>query len=249
MKEEKKSRIKIIKIKEPKNSSVKKYESAVKMNSEIIETGLFGCQDKTQVECSINFARYLKGCGITIKNHLLFFKLIETNNKWIVDELIGNKEANLLFTQIPVDKFIIEKSLTILAYWHPDQIYHKVLESLLGIIESAYYDSDDGYKLYNLQIADINTIGKYLEKEKGQDYTTNRIILDILHKISQLGGYDNENKKSIIAKHAFNIRFAFFDDRKDLRNIIPQLLLVKVKHEEVAPSEGFKEFLKNKKDK
>ncbi len=249
MKEERKKRIKTIKMKDLKDASLKKYDSVLKINTDIIDTGLFGCQNTIQVECSINFARYLKECGITVKNYLLFLKLVETNNKWIVDELLDNREPNLLFTRIPVDPFLIEKAFTILSYWHPNQIYHKVLESLLGILESAYYDSDDGYNLYNLQIADINTVGKYLEKEKGQDFTTNRIILDILHKISQLGRYDNEIKKSIIAKHAFNIRFAFFDDRKDLKDIIPQLLLIKVKHEEMSPSEKFKTFLNRKNNK
>ena len=61
----------------------------LKKNINIIYNGIFGFSNEIQVESGIAFARYLNTVGMDTKNYQMFLKILETNNKWIVDELIG----------------------------------------------------------------------------------------------------------------------------------------------------------------
>ena len=212
-----------------------------KANQYIIINGIFNCHTSVQVESCIGFAKYLNYVGITRQNYQIFVKLLETNNKWVVDSLIGIREPKLLFSTIKPNFYLINKAFNMLSFWHPRQIYNKVLKALLGIIEYSYYKSDDGYKIYKLRINDLNNLGKYLDESKPQEEPDNRIILNVLDKMTQLGEYEGDIKKSIIAKHAFNIRIAYFDNRKKLLDVIPQLLLVEMNRAlyEVKPPEEY----------
>ncbi len=215
-------------------------------NKNIIISGIFSCQTAVQVESCVGFARYLNYVGITQQNYPLFLKLLETNNKWVVDALIAKRDPRLLFSNIQPNQFLIKKAFLILSFWHPKQIYHKVLDALLAVLEYAYYEADDGYKIYRLKINDLNNIGKYLDESRDQDEGNNRLILNVLDKITRLGEYRQNITKSVLAKHAFYIRIAFFDNRKKLLDIIPQVLLVPVKRElyEINPPENYRKYLK-----
>jgi len=215
-------------------------------NKKIIISGIFSCQTPVQLESCVGFARYLNYVGITQDNYPLFLKLLETNNKWVVDALIAKRNPKLLFSTIQPNRFLIKKAFLILSFWHPKQIYHKVLDALLGILEYSYYQCDDGYRIYKLRINDLNNLGKYLDESKDQDDANNRLVLNILDRITQLGEYKQNIAKSIIAKHAFAIRIAFFDNRKKLLDVIPQVLLVEVKRElyEIKPPEKYQKYLK-----
>jgi hypothetical protein len=71
----------------------------------------------------------------------------------------------------------------------------------------------------------VNALGKHLNKEKGQDDPLNRVILEILDNLSELEGSDNTEMEEI-AIHASAIRNAFFDNRKEMSEVIPPVLLV-----------------------
>jgi hypothetical protein len=221
-----------------------------KKNLNVIIDGIAGFKTPVQVESSICFANYLNYVGINSRNYHLFLKLIETNNKWIIDALIGKRKPRLLFSTIRPTRYLLKKAFKLLTFWHPREIYSKVLLACLGIIESAYYSPDDGYKIYPLKIADIDNLGKYLIQTKDQSFYTNRVILDVLDKISHLGEHNWTLLKSQLSKHAFRIRFGYFDNTKRLVDIIPQVLLIQLKREEseVKPSKEFIKFLESKKD-
>jgi hypothetical protein len=220
----------------------------LKNNKDVILNGIFGTQTEYQIEAAACFANYLNHVGINSKNYLIFLKMIETNNKWILDALLGDRDARLLFSTIKPNKNLLKKAFQLLTFWHPRQIYAKTLLALLGIIECAYYKPDDGYKLYRLTITDLNNIGKYLLEEKDQFDYENSIILEILDRISKLGEYNRYLNKNVLSKYAFNIRFAYFDNKKKLLDIIPHVLLVRINREdsEVNPSKDFISYLKSK---
>jgi len=190
-----------------------------------ISSGLFNCQNPTQVDLSVSFATYLSESGLTRSNFPLFLRLIATNNPWVIDALFGNRIPNLVFASIPPTEYTIKTALEILSFFHPDILVPKALEAVLGIIETAYYDPDDGYEIYPLRIADLNTVGKYLVKDKDQNHAINVFILRILDKLSGLGNYNRTPAKTVLSRHAFEIRFAYFDHLKDLEDVIPQVLL------------------------
>lgn len=246
-----------MKIIESRYNSIPTYRSnyrkdndiILKTNKNIILSAILSCRTPLQVESSIGFAFYLSHIGISRSNYRLFLKVIESNNKWVVDALIGNRDPKLLFSNIRPNRYLITRALQILSFWHPSQIYSKALLSLLGILEYSFYKPDDGYGIYALRITDLNNIGKYLDEEKDQEDLINRLILEILDKITRLGEYQNNLSKNIIAKHAFYIRIAFMDHTKSLLQVIPQVLLVNILREknEINPTEAYINFIKNRK--
>ena len=96
---------------------------------------------------------------------------------------------------------------------------------ILGVLQSAYDSPRDGYSIYPLSIADLNALGKHLNEKKGQDDLLNRGILDIMDKISQLEGLGEDEDMEDVAVHSNNVRNNFFDSKKRLEDIIPNVLL------------------------
>ena len=86
-----------------------------------------------------------------------------------------------------------------------------------------------------VSIADLNAMGKHLDKPKGQDDPLNRAILEVLEKIADLEDAGDPEMEEV-AIHAAAIRNAFFDDRKRMEDVIPPVLLVTVQdRQELAP--------------
>ncbi len=222
------------------------YNEIITKNRHIILDGIFGAQTSPQVESSIGFSNYLSHVGITSNNYYLFLKLIETNNRWVVDMLLKERDPRLLFSVIKPNNFMLNRAFELISFWHPGQIYNKVLLSILGIIEYCFYKPDEGYSIYPLDIVDINNLGKFLDEEKDQFEFINASILEILNRITQLGEHSSELRKSVLSKHAFNIRIAYFDNTKSLMDIIPRVLLVRLDPEEreVKPSKEFIAYMK-----
>ncbi len=222
------------------------YNEIITKNRHTILDGIFGAQTSPQVESSIGFSNYLSHVGITSSNYYLFLKLIETNNRWVVDMLLKERDPRLLFSVIKPNNFMLNRAFELLSFWHPGQIYSKVLLSILGIIEYCFYKPDEGYSIYPLDIVDINNLGKFLDEEKDQFEFINASILEILNRITQLGEHSSELRKSVLSKHAFNIRIAYFDNTKSLMDIIPRVLLVRLDPEEreVKPSKEFIAYMK-----
>ncbi len=220
------------------------YSEIIQRNEQIILNGIFGISNPIEVGSSMAFAKYLSHVGITSRNYLLFLKIVEGNNKWVVDELISDRDPRLLFSVIRPNTELVKKAFEFLSYWHPGQIYEKVLLIILGIVEYTFHKPDDGFSLYPITITDLHNLGKFLDEKKDQEYSINEQILSILDRIIRLGEYDTEVKKSIISKHAYNIRDAFFDNTKSLLDIIPKLLLVRLNREdrEVSPSKEYVDF-------
>lgn len=214
-------------------------------NKTVILNGIFSCTTQRQLEASVCFARYLNHVGINSLNYLLFLRFLETNNKWVVDALIGKRESRLLFSGIRPHNFLVHKAFALLSAWHPGQIYDKVLQAVLGIIEYCYHNADDGYQIYRLKITDLNNIGKFLEEDKDQFDESNAILLNVLDRITRLGLSEGNLRKSVLSRHAFDIRIAYFDNRKQCIDIIPQLLMVRLNREEgeTKPSGAFLSFL------
>lgn len=205
-----------------------------------IREALFTCRTDTQVECSVAFARLLNRSGITSENYRLFMRLLITNNPWVVEELLHDREPRLLFSTIRPDAELISTAFEVLMSRHPDELHGNVLEAVLGIIQNAFFDPDDGFKIYPLGIMDLNLLGKFLVKDKDQENPQNKFILEILDRITGLGEYYGDPEKNIVAKHAFSVRFAYFDSTRDLNDAIPEPLLVKLPNRsDVAPETDF----------
>ncbi len=189
------------------------------------------------VEAAVSYARFLRLSGLDTDNYPLFLKLLETENHWVLDALIGDADPFLFLSTIPPNTYLVQKCFELLTRWRPAGIYPKTLSIVLGVLQNAYSSPRDGYKIHSLSVADVDNLGKHLEKEKGQNDPRNRCILDILEKVGALEGLHWDETMETVSRQALRIRGNFFDNTKLLEDCIPQVLLVRGDYldVEVAP--------------
>lgn len=193
------------------------------------------------VEACVAYAKFLKMSGLTSENYALFVKMLEIENHWVLDALIGDQDPFLLLSAIPPNRHLVSNCFKLLTKWRPGGIYSKTLAIVLGVLQNAYSSPKDGYKIYSLGIADVHNLGKHLEQEKGQDDPQNRCILEILEKLGSLEGLRWDDSLEAVARQAMKIRSYFFDNTKLLEECIPQVLMVQGDYleNEVAPRHLF----------
>jgi len=188
--------------------------------------GLMASRTAEAVEAAVSYARLLKMSGLTSENYPLFLKMLEIENHWVLDALIGDQDPFLLLSTIPPNAHIVQKSFRLLTKWRPGGIYPKTRAIVLGVLQNAYSSPKDGYKIFPMGVADVHNLGKHLEQEKGQNDPQNRCILDILEKISSLEGLMWDDSMEEVSRQAIRIRGYFFDNTKMLEDCIPQVLMV-----------------------
>lgn len=187
--------------------------------------GVFGCRSTEAVEAAINYAKFLSSVGITPENYPVFLKMLEIENHWVIDALIGERDPFLMLSPVQPNTYIVNRIFAMMTKWHKGGIYSKNLSVILGVLQSVYSSPKDGYRIYPLSIADLNALCKHLKKKNGQDDPLNRVILEILDSLSKLEGEGNTEVEEV-AIHASAIQNAFFDNRKQLEDVIPPVLLV-----------------------
>lgn len=197
--------------------------------------GIFGCRSTEAVEAAINYATFLSTVGITPENYPVFLRMLEIENHWVIDALIGERDPFLLLSAVQPNPFIVSRILAMMTRWHKGGIYPKNLSVILGVLQSVYSSPKDGYRIHPITVQDTNALGKHLDKEKGQDDPLNRAILEVLEKIAELEGAKDQEMEEV-AIHASAVRNAFFDDKKRMEDVIPPVLLVTMSdRNEVAP--------------
>lgn len=185
------------------------------------------CNSREGVDAAFMIARFLSTEGINEDNYLLFLLILETNNSFVIDGLTGKRNPFLLFSSINPSWFMLKVTFRILARFKRNEICEKGFLSFLGIIQNAYKSSNFGFSLYELSISDVYNIGKYLDKKNGQEDETNILLLSILLDIYNVGINNKKMRVKRVAIMANNIRMAFFDDKKDMSDAIPDVLLIK----------------------
>ena len=215
--------------------------------------GIIGCRTYEAVEAAITYSAFLNTVGLTPENYPVFLRMLEIENHWVIDSLIGDTDPFLLLSPVQPNKYIIGKIFAMMTKWHKGGIYPKNLSVILGVLQSNYSSPRDGYRIYPLSIADLNGLAKHLDKDKGQEDPLNRTILNILDRVGQLEGVGTDVDMEETAIHASAVRNAFFDDRKRMEDVIPPVLLVKASYheKEVAPRKRIplKELEKKEKEK
>ncbi|MDH5654621.1 MAG: hypothetical protein OEZ34_01845, partial [Spirochaetia bacterium] len=144
----------------------KETDRLLKENKYDILSGILGTRSPEQVESSMAFAGYMNHVGINNQNYMLFFYILSTNNKWIINSLLGDRDPSALFSIVKPEPHLIKKTFQNLARRHPEEIYYKALMSFMGILENTYYKPDDGFRIHPLDINDLNNMGKFLDKNK-----------------------------------------------------------------------------------
>jgi hypothetical protein len=215
----------IAEVRGPASTEVSSPDSRINEIENKMLQGIFACRTTEAVEASLTYASFLSSSGITPENYPVFLQMLEIENHWVIDALIGERDPFLLLSPVQPNGFIVSRLLAMMTRWHKGGIYHKNLSVILGVLQSVYSSARDGYRIYALTIADCNAIGKHLAKENGQDDPLNRAILEMLEKVANLED-ESDSGMEEVAIHAACIRNAFFDDRKKMDDVIPPVLLV-----------------------
>jgi hypothetical protein len=215
-------------------------ESILQVENKILQQ-VMSARTPEASESAVAYARFLRLSGLDSDNYPLFLKMLEIENHWVLDALIGSKDPFLLLSTIPPNAYLSSKCFMLLTRWRPGGIYPKTLAIVLGVLQNTYSSPRDGYKIYPLSVADVDNLGKHLQKEKGQNDSTNRCILDILDRIGSLEGVRWDEAMEQVARQAHKIRSNFFDNTKALEDCIPQVLLVRgdYRQDEVPPRQLF----------
>ncbi|HTP58373.1 MAG TPA: hypothetical protein VMM82_05605 [Spirochaetia bacterium] len=185
------------------------------------------CATPEQVDAAAALAQLISAQGMTNHNYLLFLTLLETNNPFVIDVLVGDRNPFLLFTPIRPNWYLLKETFRILAKYKGNELSEKALLALMGVVQNAYKTSKDGYRIYPLRLSDVYNIGKHLDKDRDQLESRNRLLLDILFDIYYVG-IDSEDRNTIrIGIKANDIRMAFFDHTKKMVDALPDVLLVR----------------------
>jgi hypothetical protein len=223
------------------NREVWSEDSIFRVENHIINN-IFAGRTVDAVEAAITYTSFLRRSGLTNENYPLFLKLLEMDNHFVIDSLLGSTDPFLFLTPIQPTKHLVSTCFRLLTNWHPGGIYPKTLAIVLGALQATYSYAKDGYKIHDVSINDVNNLGKHLNKEKGQDEPVNRAILDILDRLASLEG-QGDDAMELIARQCNVIRGNFFDKRRKMEDAIPQVLLVKSDFlvKEVLPSLVFED--------
>jgi hypothetical protein len=188
------------------------------------------------------YTRFLRLTKMTNENYPVFLSLLEIENHYVIDSLIGDEDPFVFFTPIQPTRHLLRDCFKLLTYWHPGGIYPKTISIVLGVLQAAYSYAKDGNIIHRVSINDVNNLGKHLNKDSGQSDPVNRAILDILDRLSLLEGQGNAETEEL-SRQCNAIRTHFFDRRKKMEDVIPQVLLVKSDYlvKEIGPNYVFED--------
>jgi hypothetical protein len=203
---------------------------------------MFECRDAEGVDATVFYAKYMSKVKLDADNYPIFLMLIQFENHWVVDALLGNNNPETFFRAVQPNTFILSECFKMFTRWKPGSIYPKSLLLLFGLLKLAYENPHEGYRMYPVSTSDVNNLGKHLDEGQDQAYPVNRTILELLDRIAALndpGGLAAKDEKMMEAAiQANNIRGKFLDMNKHLNEAIPDNLLKRGDYQknEVAPS-------------
>ena len=98
--------------------------------------GIFSCRTSEAVEAAITYARFLSTSGITPENYPVFLQMLEVENHWVIDALIGNRDPFLLLSSVLY--WLIRPAFgTGEGPQHPEKIF--LLCALLMVVGVAFF--------------------------------------------------------------------------------------------------------------
>lgn len=166
--------------------------------------------------------------GLNPDNYPIFFRLIESGNRWVIDTLVADRDPAKFFGSIQPNSFMLNECFRMLTKWKAGEVYPKALVIIFGLLKLCYEVPEEGYRLYPVSVSDVNNLGKHLDKSKDQMDPLNRTVLSVLDRIAAL----IEPQKPMppveiqdVALQANNIRGKFLDMTKKLSESIPEILL------------------------
>jgi hypothetical protein len=180
---------------------------------------IFSGNTDESVESIIAITRLLSKEHLDRSNAYLFLKIIDLNINDASDVIFSNRSPETFFSSIIPFYELVNSCLLMMIRRRPAEFYFKNILSCFGILQMTYKNPKYGFNIYKLSITEIQHIGKYLILD---DARLNDIIIDVLTDIWRQNG-DRYKDVSIKAK---DITDCFFDDKKRLSDVIPDVILM-----------------------
>jgi hypothetical protein len=186
---------------------------------------IFRAETPEATGAAVSYAEYLRFRGLSSDNYPVFLKMLQSDNEWVLEALVGPTDPFELFASIPPNRYMVEKCFELLERWPRGAIHPITLASILGILGRTYSDPRDGNRLHPLSVSDVNNLGKHLNESEGQNFPQNRYLLDVLDDIGSLEGDGLEENVANVARQAVKIRGHFLDNSRSLEDCLPRSLL------------------------
>jgi len=181
------------------------------------------------------YAGFLNRLGITSDNYPLYIMMLASNNRYGVDTLLEGHEPEHFLDCVVPNPYIVKAVFDTFTGLKANEIYEKSLRVFFGFLAKVYASATEGYEMYPVSIAQVNSLGKFLDKSHDQDWPLNRGILDVLGGIADLDRPHEQNvEKRNVAAQAGRIRSDFFDTTRSLNQSITEVILEKA----ASPSFG-----------
>ena len=186
------------------------------------------CKDQKAINSLVAYAGFLNSVKINPDNYPLFLDIFKANNAAAIDVILEGYAPEKFLDCIVPNHFIVRTIFEFLDARKKNEVYVRTLEVITGFLIKVYRSAEEGYQLYKPSVANVNALGKFLDEEKDQDDSLNRIILNVLLYFSQLEKpYENEQNKLDIARQSSRIRSDFFDNSRSLLDSMTETMLQK----------------------
>ena len=90
-------------------------ENVLRVENEILRN-ILASRTPEAVEAAISYARFLRLSGLDPESYRLFLKLLEVENHWVLDELLGDKDPFLLLSTIPPNRYLVSRCFKLLTH-------------------------------------------------------------------------------------------------------------------------------------
>lgn len=176
------------------------------------------------------YAGFLSKLGISPDNYPLYINMLASNNRFAIDVLLSGHEPERYLDCVVPNPFIVKSTFETFAELKSNEIYEKSLRVFLGFLYKVYASAAEGYQMYPVTIAEVNSLGKFLDESQDQDWPLNRGILDVLGAIADLDmPHETDIEKRNVAAQAGRIRSDYFDHKRNLKQSITEVILEKAR--------------------
>jgi hypothetical protein len=191
---------------------------------EIIE-----CKDVRSSSALYAYTNFLNRKKFSYDHIPLYLKILQTNNQYAINALFRGYEPVKFFDFIRVPNvYVLKGVFETLTLYQKNNLSRQTLKSFCGLFRRVYRSAAEGFRNYQLTVGDVNSLGKYLDEQKTQNYSFNRDILDILFFLSEMDhGKDSSPEMRAVARHASRIRSDFFDQKRSLIRSMTDVILKK----------------------
>lgn len=172
------------------------------------------------------YAGFLNRLGITSDNYPLYIGLLASNNRYAIDTLVAGHEPEHYLDCVVPNPYIVKAIFDTFGSLKANEIYEVSLRVFLGLLSKVYSSAGEGYQLFPVTIANVNSLGKFLDESKDQDWPLNRGVLDVLGGIADLDKpHELDVEKRNVAAQAGRIRSDYFDHTRTLKQSITEVIL------------------------